>query len=115
MLFDSAKEQFDLPTKLADFCNLESRQREVIGEENELMLTVGRCVTNPTQQVGIILARTNPAQVDRLIAAQAGSAIHGTAGANARLQVRLCTDGEKCPRLSETVAEGDRGQAQQPN
>ena len=102
VLFDPAKEQFDLPTRLVDLCNLESRQREVVGEENERVLVVGRGVTNPTQQVGIILARTNPAQVDRLIAAQTGGAIHGTAGANARLQVRLCTDDEKCPRLSET-------------
>jgi len=62
---------------------------------------VGRGVTYPTQQVGIILARINPAQGDRLIAAQASGAIHGTTGANAILQARLCSDDEKCARLSE--------------
>lgn len=48
------------------------------------------------------MARIKPAQVDRLIAAQGGGAIHRTEWANARLQVLLCTDDEKCPRLSET-------------
>ena len=74
-----------VPTRLVDLCNLESRQREVVGEENERVLVVVRGATNPTQQVRIILARIKPAQVDRWIAAQTGGAIHGTAGANARL------------------------------
>lgn len=48
MLFDLAKEQFDLPTRLVDLCNLKSRQIEVVGEENERVLVVGRGLTNPT-------------------------------------------------------------------
>jgi len=36
VLFDPAKKQLDLPTRLLDSFNLESRRREVVGEEKDV-------------------------------------------------------------------------------
>ena len=101
VLFDPAKEQFDLPTRLVELGDFEGRQREVVGQENERVLVGGIDVTNPAQQVGVTLARIKAAQPDRLIAAQARGSVHGTAATHVRMQVRLGADDEESACLRE--------------
>jgi len=95
MLFDTADEEFDLPPRLVDLGDLESRQGEVIGQEDERALVLRVDVTNATRQIGITLAQIESAQPDRLIATEFGGSIDGTIGAGVGMQVRFVTDDEE--------------------
>ena len=57
MLFDPAKEQFDLPATFVELCDGQSRDHMVVGQETQSFSRIGIDKVNQTQLVGVIPER----------------------------------------------------------
>jgi len=57
MLFDPAKEQFDLPAAFVELCDGQSRDHMVVGQETQSFSRIGIDKVNQTQLVGVIPER----------------------------------------------------------
>ena len=71
MLFDPFEEQLDLPATAIQLRDGQWRQREVVGQENQLLVLFGVEVTIATQLVWVTLARIEIVERNSLIADQA--------------------------------------------
>jgi hypothetical protein len=69
MLLDPFEEQLDLPAALVALGNPESRQRKVVGQEDEAPVQIGIVEPDAPQPLGVLLAGIEAAQADGLIAA----------------------------------------------
>jgi len=57
MLFDPAKEQFDLPAAFVELGDGQSRDHMVVGQETQSFFRIGIDKVNQTQLVGVIPER----------------------------------------------------------
>ena len=72
MLFHPFEEQLHLPSAAVELGNYDGGQREVVGQENQLLPGGGIDIANAPQGVGMLLSREPPGQDDRLVETDAG-------------------------------------------
>ena len=76
MLFDPLEEELYLPTTLVDLRYGKSRQREVVGEEDQPLALIGVVEPDAPEFLGITFFRIETLQDDGLIALDAKGFVH---------------------------------------
>lgn len=76
VLFEPAKEQFNLPALLVELGHRQRRQAKVIGQKHQRTLLLRVVEAHPPQFVGIVLGGVKCLQADDLVAAQSGGWVH---------------------------------------
>ena len=77
MLLDPFEEQFDLPAAPIQFGDGQSRDGEVVGEEDQRLAGFRVAITDAAQRVGIIVLGEQAGHHHGLVETQAGGFVHG--------------------------------------
>jgi len=81
VLFDPAKEQFDLPTYPIELGDGQGKQGKIVGQEGQPQVLLGIVVGDAAQQIGIALRRADAGEANALVAAHAAGTIDRARGA----------------------------------
>jgi len=95
MLFDPAKEEFDLPPTPVEMRNNQRRKMEDVGEEYQRSFLFEIVKPNPPQGIRVIFTRLRSPEANRLVAPQPGAFVHEAAFDDSKSEVRLGSDDEK--------------------
>ena len=95
MLLDPLEEEFDLPSAAVQLRDRQCRQNEVVRQEHQPLAALRVVESDATERCVEVLAGVEARQDDRLIADEAGTAIHGTRIATLSLEVRLAAGHEE--------------------
>ena len=103
MLFDPAKEEFDLPPAPVKVRNDQRRKMEDVGDENQRSFLLCVVKPNPPQGIRVIFPRLRSPEANRLVAPQPGAFVHEAAFDDSVFKVRLGSDDEKCAFAMEAM------------
>src|SRR5271169_2546935 len=106
VLFDPLEEQFYLPAAAVELGDGQGRQGEVVGQEDEMLVDIGRMIAHPAKRVGVESRTLGAAQYNRAVAAQAGGFVHWTIAASRVIHVAFGTRHKESQALSEGVQTG---------
>src|ERR1035437_5795382 len=77
MLFDPFEEQFDLPAAMIQMGNSQSREGEVVGQEDQRLTGLGIAIADASQRAGIITLGIEAGRQHGLVETEAGGFVHG--------------------------------------
>ena len=111
MLFDPFEEQLDLPATTIKIGNGQCGQIEIVGQKNQMPVVHGIVELDAAQVLRVILASFGCGQHNGLIAAQAGTLVHGARANAAKEQIGFATDDKERLRLMQREPAGEIGEA----
>ena len=97
--FDPSKEQLDAPSQLVEHGNRQSRNFQVVGQEDQLFAGFRIVVSDFPKEDGKRLPRFGESRFSNMIAAQAGKPVHRLRVMPRELEIGFCTGDKECSGL----------------